>query len=44
MTSNYLITQSEDKFLKSDPGFLGKVRANFMGTTYQIFDNGVNPK
>lgn len=25
-------------------GYLGKLRSNFVGTEFQVFDNGVNPK
>ena len=28
---------------KSPAGYLGKVRSNFLGTEFSIFDTGVNP-
>jgi len=31
-------------FKKTSPNFLGKVRSNFMGTCFHIYDNGKNPK
>jgi hypothetical protein len=29
---------------KSPVGYLGKVRSNFLGTEFTIYDNGKNPK
>jgi len=29
---------------KTGRGYLGKLRSNFVGTEFQIFDNGLNPK
>lgn len=29
---------------KSPGGYLGKVRSNFLGTEFTIYDTGVNPK
>ena len=43
-TSNYLITMNKNEFSKTNPGFLGKVRSNFLGTEFTLFDNGENPK
>lgn len=28
---------------KSPAGYLGKVRSNFLGTEFSIFDTGINP-
>jgi len=42
-TSNYLISMNYDQ-LKGSPGILGKLRANFVGSEYQIFDSGKNRK
>jgi tubby-related protein 1 len=42
-TSNYLISMNYDQ-LKGSTGILGKLRANFLGSEYQIFDSGRNPK
>jgi len=42
-TSNYMVTLDQDSKWKGK-GFLGKVRSNFMGTEFVIFDNGDNPK
>lgn len=41
-TSNYMICMDEDKASKS-VGYLGKVRSNFLGTEFNIFDNMKNP-
>lgn len=34
----------KDKLDKKSPGFLGKVRSNFVGTAFHIYDTGLNPK
>jgi len=43
-TSNYMITIDQNKFAKGNNGYLGKVRSNFLGTEFYIFDNKENPK
>lgn len=43
-TSNYMITIDQNKFVKDNNGYLGKVRSNFLGTEFNIFDSGKNPK
>lgn len=43
-TSNYMVTLDQDGLKKKGKGFLGKVRANFMGTEFTIYDQGENPK
>ena len=43
-TSNYLISMDQDKVAKDGSGFLGKVRSNFLGTEFSIFDAGSNPE
>lgn len=43
-TSNYLITLDQDNLKKKGQGFLGKLRANFMGTEFVVYDQGENPK
>jgi len=42
-TPNYLITMNKNKFEKDDNS-LGKLRSNFFGTEFNLFDNGKNPK
>jgi tubby-related protein 1 len=42
-TSNYLISMDSDNFEKGDK-YLGKVRANFLGTEFAIYDSGAKPK
>ena len=43
-TSNYLVTiDNKDMSIKS-PNYLGKLRSNFLGTEFTIFDKGLNPK
>ena len=43
-TSNYMITIDQAKFAKDANGYLGKVRSNFLGTEFYIFDSKENPK
>ena len=43
-TSNYMITIEQKKFEKGSNGYLGKVRSNFLGTEFCIFDSKENPK
>lgn len=40
-TSNYHIHTSR---LANETSYIGKVRANFMGTEFVVYDEGVNPK
>ena len=43
-TSNYMITIEQKKFEKECNGYLGKVRSNFLGTEFYLFDSKENPK
>lgn len=43
-TSNYLVSMSRNDLSKSSINFLGKVRSNFMGTEFTLYDHGENPK
>ena len=42
-TSNYMISMDQEKVGKNGTGFLGKVRSNFLGTEFSIYDHGKNP-
>mmetsp|Transcript_38195 Transcript_38195/g.75174 ORF Transcript_38195/g.75174 Transcript_38195/m.75174 type:complete len:401 (+) Transcript_38195:34-1236(+) len=42
-TSNYIISLDPDRFDKG-PKLVGKVRGNFLGTEYSVFDGRLNPK
>mmetsp|Transcript_7893 Transcript_7893/g.17770 ORF Transcript_7893/g.17770 Transcript_7893/m.17770 type:complete len:692 (+) Transcript_7893:1036-3111(+) len=42
-TSNYLISMSRNDHDKNSDGILGKLRSNFLGTEYMIYDQGRNP-
>lgn len=42
-TPNYIITHNFDNFDKDDK-YLGKLRSNFFGTEFTLFDTGCNPK
>lgn len=41
-SSNYSISLSAVNFARG-PDFLAKLRANFVGTKFTLFDDGVNP-
>lgn len=41
-TSNYHVTLNDRDFAKESPDYLGKLRANFVGTEFQLFDHGSN--
>jgi hypothetical protein len=43
-TSNYAISMNDKDINKKNDDYLGKVRSNFFGTEYQIFDDGMNVK
>ena len=43
-TSNYMITLDQEKMKKGTQGYLGKVRSNFLGTEFYLYDDGVSPK
>jgi tubby-related protein 1 len=43
-TSNYLISYKKDELKKNSLYYLGKLRSNFMGTEFNIYDHGENPK
>lgn len=42
-TSNFYITTEAGVERIDHPSFLAKMRGNFAGSVYQVFDNGVNP-
>ncbi|EDO28462.1 predicted protein, partial [Nematostella vectensis] len=43
-TSNYLISTDATDLSRGGESFVGKLRANLVGTKFSIFDNGVNPR
>jgi hypothetical protein len=43
-TSNYLISMGEGDMNRDGVNYLGKLRSNFVGTEFQVFDNGISPK
>ena len=43
-TSYYMISVDEQKVKKGTKGYLGKLRSNFLGTEFYIYDDGENPK
>lgn len=38
------MSMSKTDFNKKSQNFLGKVRSNFLGTEFHVFDTGCNPK
>ena len=42
-TSNYLISMGRNDHDRSSESVIGKLRSNFLGTEYHIFDDGKNP-
>lgn len=43
-SSNYIISMDKDNLEKKNDKYIGKLRANFLGTEFVIFDHGKNPK
>ncbi|KAH3756488.1 TULP3 protein [Pelomyxa schiedti] len=43
-SSNYLISTDSADLARNSPCFAGKVRSNFLGTEFVIYDTGDNPK
>jgi mannose-1-phosphate guanylyltransferase len=43
-TSNIHISMTETAMIKTDEEYLGKVRSNFTGSSWQVFGRGNNPK
>ncbi|CAM9466109.1 unnamed protein product [Ectocarpus sp. 6 AP-2014] len=43
-TSNYLVSMRAGDLDRNSTNFLGKLRANFVGTEFQVFDDGYSPK
>ena len=43
-TSNYMVTMDQKDFNTKSQSFLGKVRSNFLGTEFMVYDTGLNPK
>lgn len=42
-TSNYLISMNQDEISTRNPAYLGKLRSNFLGTQFIIYDTGLDP-
>lgn len=42
-TSNYMISMDKANQEKESPGYIGKVRSNFVGTEFVGYDRGCNP-
>lgn len=42
-TSNYLITIDPIDLKRDGENFIGKLRANYLGTQFTVYDNGKNP-
>lgn len=42
-SSNYLISTDAKDLSRDGKNFVGKLRSNFLGTSFTVYDNGVNP-
>lgn len=42
-TSNYIVSMNRKDPEKKNQDFLGKVRSNFLGTEFTLYDSGENP-
>ena len=42
-TSNYLISTDQNDMSRKSSNFIGKLRSNFLGTEFIVYDNGMNP-
>jgi hypothetical protein len=42
-SSNYLISLDKDDLARQSGNFFGKLRSNFLGTEFSLYDKGVNP-
>lgn len=42
-TSNYLISRDAEDLNRDSESFIGKLRSNFVGTEFTIYDSGVSP-
>merc|ERR1719258_386051 len=43
-TSNYLISKNKDDLSRTGTNFMGKLRSNFVGTEFTVYDSGLAPK
>ena len=43
-TSNYLISTNKDDLKRTGDSFVGKLRSNFVGTEFTVYDDGAAPK
>ena len=43
-SSNYIISLTKDDFRRKSKNCVGKLRSNFTGTKFQLYDAGENPK
>lgn len=42
-SSNYSISCDKSNFSKKSDSYLGKLRSNFVGTEFKLYDTGFNP-
>ena len=43
-SANYILSLSRDDFARQSSNCLGKLRSNFIGTEFFLYDNGENPR
>merc|ERR1719465_361007 len=41
--SNYKVSLDKDDLSRHSSNYFGKLKSNFMGTEFQMYDNGINP-
>ena len=42
--SNYKVSLDRDDLSRHSSNYFGKLKSNFMGTEFQMYDNGINPE
>lgn len=42
-TGNFLITVDHENLTTKSSGYIGKLRSNFWGSDYNLYDSGENP-
>eukprot|EP00762_Andalucia_godoyi_P008713 ANDGO_00449.mRNA.1 Tubby protein homolog 1 len=43
-TASYLVSLSQDALARDSEHYFGKLRSNFLGTEFRLYDNGENPE
>lgn len=43
-TANYIASKDQNDFTRDKQNYLGKVRSNFVGSEFMLYDDGFHPK